>query len=93
MFDRATLTDTHSAISLQVLESGPTPFGSQAGQMIDLFGRVPVRANLSPRQAKDLGLMTRATSGHRSVGSFKSADLQSCLESKLTRRLSLDGGT
>ena len=93
MFDRATLTDTHSAISLQVLESGPTPFGSQAGQMIDLFGQVPVRANLSARQAKELGLMTSGTCGPTSITSSKSAALQSSLESRLMRRLSLDGGT
>ena len=63
MFTQATYTASPSAISSQALESGPTPFGSQAGQMIDLFGQVPVRANLSARQAKDLGLMTSGTFG------------------------------
>ena len=93
MFDRATLTDTHSAISLQVLESGPTPFGSQAGQMIDLFGQVPVRANLSARQAKELGLMTSGTCGPTSNTSSKSAALQSSLESRLQARTQTLGST
>ena len=93
MFDRATLTDTHSAISLQVLESGPTPFGSQAGQMIDLFGLVPVRANLSARQAKELGLMTSGTCGPISITSSKSAALQSSLESRLQARTQTLGST
>ena len=93
MFDRATLTDTHSAISLQVLESGPTPFGSQAGQMIDLFGQVPVRANLSARQAKELGLMTSGTCGPISITSSKSAALQSSLESRLQARTQTLGST
>ena len=93
MFDRATLTDTHSAISLQVLESGPTPFGSQAGQMIDLFGLVPVRANLSARQAKELGLMTSGTCGPTSITSSKSAALQSSLESRLQARTQTLGST
>ena len=93
MFDRATLTDTHSAISLQVLESGPTPFGSQAGQMIDLFGRVPVRANLSARQAKALGLMTSGTSGPPSTTSSESDALQKFLESRLQAKTLTLGST
>ena len=93
MFDRATLTDTHSAISLQVLESGPMPFGSQAGQMIDLFGQVPVRANLSARQARELGLLTSGTSGLLSSTSSKSASLQSSLESKLRAKMQTLGST
>ena len=93
MFDRATLTDTHSAISLQVLESGPTPFGSQAGQMIDLFGQVPVRANLSARQARELGLLTSGTYGPHSSTSSKSASLLSSLESKLRAKMQTLGST
>ena len=93
MFDRATLTDTHSAISLQVLESGPTPFGSQAGQMIDLFGQVPVRANLSARQAKALGLMTSGTCGPISITSSESDALQKFLESRLQAKTLTLGST
>ena len=93
MFDRATLTDTHSAISLQVLASGPMPFGSQAGQMIDLFGQVPVRANLSARQAKALGLMTSGTSGPPSTTSSESDALQKFLESRLQAKTLTLGST
>ena len=60
--------------------------------MIDLFGQVPVRANLSARQARELGLLTSGTFGPPSSTSSKSASLLSSLESKLTRRLNLDGG-
>ena len=56
------------------------------------YGRVPVRANLSARQARELGLLTSGTYGPHSSTSSKSASLQSSLESRLTRRLNLDGG-
>lgn len=78
---------TPSATSSPASASGRSPFAVQDGQMIDLFGRVPVRANLSPRQARELGLMTSGTYGQTSIGSFRSAGLQSSLESKLRKRL------
>ncbi|WP_318001580.1 hypothetical protein [Burkholderia pseudomallei] len=56
-----TFVHTPSAISSQASASGPTRFVAPDGPTIDLFGRVPVRANLSPRQAKDLGLMMSGT--------------------------------
>ena len=85
MFDRATLTDTHSAISLQVLESGPTPFGSQAGQMIDLFGQVPVRANLSARQARELARKILDICGRFGLNSSVRASLTSFSVSRFPR--------
>jgi len=51
--------------------------------MIDLFGPVPVLANLSARQAKDLDLLTSGTSGQPGYTSSKSAALESLLVSKL----------
>lgn len=93
MFDRATSTDTLSAISLPAWEYGPTRFGSQAGQMTDLFGPVPVRANLSARQAKALGLMTSGISGQPSTTSSASDALQKSLESKLRARMQTLGST
>lgn len=93
MFDRVTLTDTRSAISLQALESGPTPCGSQAGQMNDLFGQVPVRANLSARQAKALGLLTSGICGQPSTTSFESDALQKSLESRLQAKTQTLGST
>ncbi len=82
-----------SAISSPESASGRTHFDAQAGQMIDLFGPVPVLANLSPRQAKELGLMTSGTCGLRGTGSSASAALQSSLESRLRARLSSLGST
>lgn len=72
---------------------GPMPFVAPAGQMIDLFGPVPVRANLSARQARELGLMTSGTCGHTSIGSSASASLQSSLESRLQARTQSLGST
>lgn len=88
-----TSKDSPNVISLQALESGLSRFGVQDGQMIDLFGLVPVPANLSARQALDLGLRTQDTYGHHSPGSSSSSSLQSSLESKLRARLSSLGST
>lgn len=93
MFDQATLTDSHSAISSLESAFGATRFAVPDGGTTDLFGQVPVRANLSARQAKELGLMTSGTYGRISNGSSKSANLQSSLESKLQARLSMTGST
>lgn len=87
MSDLMTCEAIPSAISSPDLADGRDHSGSQAGRMIDLFGPVPVLANLSPSQAKDLGLMTRDTSGLRGTGSSKSDALQSSLENKLRQRL------
>ena len=89
---QATCAVTRSVISSQASAAGAMRFALQDGQMIDLFGRVPVLANLSARQARDLRLLTSGTCGPRSSTSSASAALQSFLESKLTRRLNLDGG-
>lgn len=83
MFTPQTCADSSSAISSPASESGPWPCAAPAGPMTDLFGPVPVLANLSARQAKALGLMTSGTFGRTSSGSSRSAGLQSSLESKL----------
>lgn len=93
MSDLMTCEPTTSAISSPESASGRTRFDAQAGPTIDLFGPVPVRANLSPRQAKELGLMTSGTSGLRGTGSSASAALQSSLESRLRALLSTRGST
>lgn len=93
MYTPMTSSPIPSATSLPASASGRSPFAAPDGQMIDLFGPVPVPANLSPRQAKVLGLMTRATCGRTSPGSFKSAALQSSLESRLQTRLQGRGST
>lgn len=93
MSDLMTCEATTSAISSPGSASGRTRFDALDGPMTDLFGPAPVRANLSPRQAKELGLMTSGTSGLRGTGSSASAALQSSLESRLRVRLSSLGST
>ncbi len=83
MFTPTTCADSCSAISSPASASGPWPCGVPAGPMTDLFGPVPALANLSARQARELGLMTSGTFGRTSTGSSKSAALQQSLESRL----------
>lgn len=90
---RPTLPASRSATSSPASASGATRFGAPAGQMIDLFGPVPVRANLSARQAKELGLMTSGTYGRTSIGSSASAALQLSMESRLRAQMSGLGST
>lgn len=75
--------DSRNAISLQESASGHTPCAVPVGTTLDLFGPVPARANLSARQAKDLGLLTSGTYGQLSSTSSSSDDLQRFLESRL----------
>jgi len=63
------------------------------GRTIDLFGPVPVLANLSARQARDLRLLTSGTYGPPSTISSKSAALQSSLVSKLQAKTQTLGST
>lgn len=93
MSDLTTCADSRSAISSPESASGATPFGLPDGLMTDLFGLVPVRANLSARQAKDLGLLTSGTCGPTFTGSSKSAALQQCLESRLRAKTQILGST
>ena len=93
MFCQTTLPDTRNAISSPVLASGATRFVKLDGPMIDLFGPVPVLANLSARQAKALGLMTSGTSGPPSTTSSESDALQKFLESRLQAKTQTLGST
>lgn len=90
---RPTCTDSPSATSSPASASGAWPCGLPAGQTTDLFGPVPVRANLSARQAKALDLLTSGTFGRPSTGSSRSAALQASLESKLRARTQILGST
>ena len=89
----ATYAASRSATSSQALAFGPMPSGLPDGATTDLFGLVPVRANLSARQAKELGLMTSGTCGPISTTLSKSAALQSSLESRLQARTQTLGST
>ena len=84
--------DLSSATSLQESACGHTPCDKQGGQTTNQCGQAPVLVNLSARQARELCLLSSGTSGQPSTTSSSSANLQSSLESKLTRRLNLDGG-
>lgn len=89
----ATFEVSRSATSSPASASGLSPFGAPAGQMIDLFGPVPVLANLSARQAKALGLLMSGTYGRPGTTSSKSMALQSSLVSRLQARLACSGST
>lgn len=93
MSDLMTCEATRSAISSPALAGGRSHFDSLDGLMTDLFGPVPVPANLSPRQARDLGLLTSGTSGPCGTGSSRSIALQKSLESRLRARTSNLGST
>lgn len=93
MFTPQTSSHTPNAISSQASASGPMRFAAPAGQMIDLFGPVPALANLSARQAKELGLMTSGTYGRTSSTSSNSAALQRSLESRLQAVTRILGST
>ena len=89
----ATCAVSRSAISSPALVSGAMPFGVPDGVTIDLFGLAPVRANLSPRQARELGLMTSGTSGRGSSTSLRSAGLNAFLVSRLQAKTQSLGST
>ena len=93
MFTQATCAALPSAISLPESASGVTHFALQDGVTTDLFGLVPVRANLSARQAKELGLLTSGTCGQPSTTSSKSAALQQSSESRLRAKTAILGST
>jgi len=63
------------------------------GMTIAKFGRALVRANLSARQAKALGLLTSGTCGPLSTTSSPSASLNESLANRLRARTDLLGST
>ena len=68
-------------------------YDSLGGLTIDEFGQALAPANLSARQAKELGLMTSGICGQPSTTSSRSADLQQSLESRLRVRTQALGST
>ncbi len=93
IFDLPTSSDTHNATSLPGSASGPTLCVEPDGPTTFLSGQVLVPANLSARQAKEMGLLTSGTYGRTSTGLFKTADLQWSLASKLRARTDSAGST
>lgn len=92
MSDLRTWLSSPSATSLLESESGRLHFAKLVGEMISEFGLAAVRASLSPRQAKVLGLTTSGICGPHGTTSSASAALQSSLASKLQARMPLSGG-
>ena len=90
---QTTLQDSRSAIFLPESAGGLTRCGNPDGQMIDMFGLVPVRANLSARQAKALRLLTSGTYGQHFTISSESAALSLFLVSKLQAKTQMLGST
>ncbi len=93
MYTQATCRTSPNATFLPASACGPLRSGVPDGATIDLFGPVPVLANLSARQAKALGFMMSGTSGQPSTTSSKSAALQRSLESRLQAKTSMLGST
>jgi len=102
MYTPPTCRDSSNAISSPASAAGRSRFVVPDGHLTDLFGPVPVLANLSARQAKALGLLTSGTSGRTSTTSSvrtetgaasRSAALQSFLESRLRARTQTLGST
>jgi hypothetical protein len=88
-----TYDPTHSVISLLALESGATRFDALAGLTTAEFGQHLAPANLSARQAKELGLLTSGICGPISTTSPASRTLQQSLENKLQAKTQTLGST
>lgn len=93
MYTPPTSRTSPNATSSPASACGPWHFAAPAGQMTDLFGLVPVPANLSARQAKELGLLTSGTYGRHSTTSSDSTALQQSLESRLRAKMQMLGST
>jgi hypothetical protein len=83
----------HSAISSPESASGATPFAALDGPTTAPCGQEAALANLSARQAKELGRLTSGTYGPLSTTSSKSAALAQSLANKLMRLSAKVGST
>lgn len=93
MSDPPTFPVSRSAISLQESESGHMRFDALGGLTIAEFGRALAPANLSPKQAKALGLTMSGICGRRGSNSSRSASLTSSLVSRLQAKTATLGST
>ncbi len=85
--------DSHNATSSPVSECGHLPCAVQDGRMINQSGQEVVRASLSARQAKEMGLLTSGTFGLHSSTSSASASLALSLVNRLQVKTASDGST
>ena len=93
MFDLMISPATLNATSSPASESGLTLCAAPAGPIVGPCGPALAPANLSARQAKELGLMTSGTYGPRSSTLSSSATLASSLANRLRARTDLLGST
>ena len=91
MSSREILPDLHNVTFSRALEDGLTHYGWLAGRMAEKCGQDRVHASHSVLPEKVEELTTRDTFGPLFGGLSPSADLQSCLESKLQARLDVNG--
>lgn len=82
-----------NVIFLPVSADGQPRCGSQDGPTTDQYGPAVVLANLSPKQAKAMGLMTSGTYGPPGFGSSSSVDQSASLGNKLRRLTASRGST
>lgn len=85
------LPDTNNVISSPVSVDGATRLDWQDGRTHALYGPDRAHASLSPRQAKEKGLLTSGTFGQPSFTLSSTLALQSSLESRLRHRLGSSG--
>lgn len=93
MSHQQTLPDSHNATFSPVSAAGRMLCVWPDGRMTDRSGQAVARASLSVTQAEALGLAMPVTCGLHSDISFRSAILQSLLESRLQARLAESGST
>lgn len=88
-----TCEDSRSATSSPELASGLIPCASPDGLTINQSVPAPVRASISARQAKEMGLLTSGTFGLTSSTSSASADLSMSLANRLQAVTQAHGST
>jgi hypothetical protein len=93
MSSQATFWDMPNATSLPAGDSGASPCGRPDGPTSAKCGLEAAPAPVSPRLAKDRGLMTLVTSGLLGRDSSASVTLQQSLENRLLPRLDTAGST
>ena len=93
MSHQTTLQDSPNAISSRESACGALPLDALGGQTISQFGQVLVLANLSARQAKEMGLLMSGIYGQRGSSSSHKSYLQQFLVSKLRQKTDSLGST
>ena len=93
MSNPATLQDTPNAIFSPESACGPTPSDVPDGPIAALFGLALAPANLSARQAKEMGLLTSGIYGRRGFTLLASVNLTTSLVNRLQQRTALLGST